>query len=149
MTKRSGAKAREVHGRALMLVIQEVTARNAERATMDLSLRERMAIQRLGLEGDLPIAVLGQRLRVLPSSMTGVVDRLEEKGYLQRVPHPSDRRATVLTLASKGRTAFTREVDFYRSLANETLAPLGNELKRVVLDVLMALGRPGTSEEAA
>ena len=149
MTKGRGAKVRDVHGRALMLVIQEVTARNAARATMDLSLRERMAIQRLGLDGDLPIAVLGQRLRVLPSSMTGVVDRLEEKGYLQRVPHPSDRRATVLTLARKGRTAFTRELDFYRSLADETLAPLGSELKRVVLDVLMTLGRPDASEEAA
>ena len=41
--------------------------------------------------------------------MTGLVDRLEEQGYLRREAHPSDRRATVLRLTRKGETAFQRE----------------------------------------
>ena len=138
----------EAHGRLLMQLIHTVTAQNARRATMDLSIRERLVVQRLGIEGDLTINTLGQRLGVTPSSMTGLIDRLEAGGYLRRIPHPSDRRATVLNLSRKGRAAFEREVAYYGALLDQTLGSLGSEAHELVLNALMTLA-PVAEKDAA
>ncbi len=125
-----------VHARTLMRLIHGVTAVHSERATMGLNVRQRLIVQRLGLEGDLSIAVLGERLGLLPSTMTGLVDRLEQEGYVQRKAHPTDRRATQLALTQAGVTAFQGEVDFYLSLLKGTVSALDGEGKRQVLRAL-------------
>jgi len=140
-TKRRQQKADEPHARALMRLIHQVTAGNPERTTLELNVRQRLIIQSLGIVGSRPIAAIGQQLGLTPSTMTGLVDRLEEQGYLRREAHPSDRRATVLRLTRKGETAFQREVEFYRALLDETLSALGDNAKGLMLDALSCLGR--------
>jgi len=140
---------RTAHSRALMQIIHGVTAGNAERATMDLTVRERLVVQRLGLEGDRPIAALGQALGITASSMTSLVDRLEQKGHLRRVAHASDRRATLLSLTRKGRAAFGRELDFYESIIDQTLARLGEPAVSQVLRALLMLEASDADETAA
>jgi len=140
---------RTAHSRALMRIIHGVTAGNAERATMDLTVRERLVVQRLGLEGDRPIAALGQALGITASSMTSLVDRLEQKGHLRRVAHASDRRATLLSLTRKGRAAFGRELDFYESLIDQTLARLGEPAISQVLHALSMLDASDAKDTAA
>src|SRR5919109_1057173 len=46
---------------------------------------------------------LSRALRVTPRNVTGLVDALEADGVLERTAHPSDRRATLVTLTEKGR----------------------------------------------
>jgi DNA-binding MarR family transcriptional regulator len=132
-------KARNREAEALMRLVHRVSASNSERATMELNLRQRLILQCLGLEGDQPIAAIGQRLGFSPSTMTGLVDRLEEQGYLKRRPHVSDRRVTLLALSHKGAGAFARETDWYRSLVDEIFGSLGEEAKQVVTRALGAL----------
>ncbi len=134
-------RADDHHGKAIMGLIHRATAGNAERATMELNVRQRLVIQSLGLEGSRAIAAIGQQLGFTPSTMTGLVDRLEEQGFLRREPHPSDRRATVLRLTRKGESAYKHEVDFYRALVDETLSALGGDTKHLVLEALAHLGR--------
>lgn len=141
--KRDGRKARGRHGEALMRLIHQVTASNSERATLDLNVRQRLVLQCLGLEGEQPIAAIGQRLGLSPSTMTGLVDRLEEQGYVKRRSHSSDRRVTVLALARKGDVAFARELHFYRALVDRILDTLGEDAKAVVLHALAALHPSG------
>lgn len=133
--------ADEHHARAMMRLIHQVTAGHPERTTLELNVRQRLIIQSLGIMGSRPIAAIGQQLGLTPSTMTGLVDRLEEQGFLRREAHPSDRRATVLRLTRKGDTAFRREVAFYRALVDETLSALGDDAKRLLLDTLTCLGR--------
>jgi DNA-binding MarR family transcriptional regulator len=134
-----------------MRLIHQVAASNSERATMDLNIRQRLILQCLGLEGEQPIAAIGQRLGLSPSTMTGLVDRLEEQGHVKRRPHASDRRVTVLALSRKGSAAFSREIDWYRSLVDEILGSLGEDAKQVVLRALGALNssKAETSATAA
>jgi DNA-binding MarR family transcriptional regulator len=132
-------KAQGRHAEALMRLIHRVTASNSERATMELNIRQRLILQCLGLEGDRSIAAIAQRLGLSPSTMTGLVDRLEEQGYVKCRPHVSDRRVTVLALSRKGNAAFGREMEFYRLLVDEILRTLGDEAKQVVLHALMTL----------
>jgi DNA-binding MarR family transcriptional regulator len=122
-----------------MRLVHRVSASSSERAPLELSVRQRLILQCLGLVGDQSIAAIGQRLGLSPSTMTGLVDRLEEQGYVKRRPHASDRRVTVLALSRKGAAAFAREADWYRSLVDEILGTLGEDAKRVVLHALGAL----------
>ncbi|MFP5020126.1 MarR family winged helix-turn-helix transcriptional regulator [Pseudonocardia phyllosphaerae] len=53
--------------------------------------------------GSLPMRVMGERLQLHPTSVTNIVDRLQGDGLVRRVPHPTDRRATLVELTSEGR----------------------------------------------
>lgn len=125
----------------MMRLIHQVTAGTPERVTLELNVRQRLVIQALGIGGGRPIAAIGQQLGLTPSTMTGLVDRLEQQGFVRREAHPSDRRATILQLTRKGEAAFQREVEFYRALVNETLSALGDDARRLVLEALACLGR--------
>ncbi len=54
-------------------------------------------------EGALPMSKAGMRLQVHPTSVTNAVDRLETQGYVRRLPHPTDRRTTLVTILPAGR----------------------------------------------
>jgi MarR family transcriptional regulator, transcriptional regulator for hemolysin len=51
---------------------------------------------------------LARRLRVTPGSLVPMVDRLEEQGYVRRVPDLIDRRTTWLELTPKADRLFER-----------------------------------------
>ncbi|MGI8825295.1 MAG: MarR family winged helix-turn-helix transcriptional regulator [Chloroflexota bacterium] len=51
---------------------------------------------------------LSQILDVSARNVTGLVDALEADGFVARTPHPTDRRATLVTLAERGRDAAAR-----------------------------------------
>jgi DNA-binding MarR family transcriptional regulator len=50
------------------------------------------------------VAATGQR----PSTLTGVLDRLERYGLVARAPHPDDRRSVVVELTPPGADAAER-----------------------------------------
>jgi DNA-binding MarR family transcriptional regulator len=45
---------------------------------------------------------LATTLKVTPRNVTGLVDALQADGFVDRRPHPSDRRATLVTLTDVG-----------------------------------------------
>ena len=53
--------------------------------------------------GSLPLGKIGERLQVHPTSVTSIIDGLEEDGLVRRVPHPTDRRTTLAELTALGR----------------------------------------------
>jgi DNA-binding MarR family transcriptional regulator len=53
--------------------------------------------------GALPLGKVGTRLQVHPTSVTNLIDGLEKSGFVERTPHPDDRRATLATITDKGR----------------------------------------------
>ena len=55
----------------------------------------------------LPMRLMGERLQLHPTSITNIVDRLEADGLAQRLPHPTDRRTTLVQLTPEGRSRLT------------------------------------------
>ncbi|PXY25111.1 MarR family transcriptional regulator [Prauserella sp. PE36] len=51
----------------------------------------------------LPMRVMGERLQLHPTSVTNIVDRLEKDGLVKRLPHPTDRRTTLVEITDEGR----------------------------------------------
>ena len=52
--------------------------------------------------------VLADALRVSARNVTGLVDGLEETGFVKRGPHPGDRRALLVTLTDQGTHMMTQ-----------------------------------------
>lgn len=50
----------------------------------------------------LPMRVMGERLQLHPTSVTNIVDRLEADGLAKRLPHPTDRRTTLVQITEDG-----------------------------------------------
>ena len=64
---------------------------------------ELLALLSFTRSGAMPMAKASARLQVHPTSVTNAVDRLESAGLVKRVPHPSDRRATLIEITDAGK----------------------------------------------
>jgi DNA-binding MarR family transcriptional regulator len=53
--------------------------------------------------GPLSSADLSRKLRVTPSNVTGIIDRLVKKALVERIPKAGDRRVMRIQLTKKGR----------------------------------------------
>jgi DNA-binding MarR family transcriptional regulator len=82
-----------------------LNALDAELAGLGLTPGEVNALACFGDRDAMPVRELigasGQR----PSTLTGVIDRLERRKLLTRKPDPGDRRALLAVLTARGRTA--------------------------------------------
>ncbi|MEV5881309.1 MarR family transcriptional regulator [Streptomyces sp. NPDC052020] len=79
----------------------------------------------------LPMRRLAKRLRCEPSNVTGIVDRLEARGLVERRPDPGDRRVKVAAATAEGRRV-ARDLRDSLRFAREPLAGL-SEAERVAL----------------
>ena len=59
-------------------------------------------LRNLFAHGALSSADLSRKLYVTPSNITGVIDRLERKGLVERIKKKGDRRVALITLTEKG-----------------------------------------------
>ena len=59
-------------------------------------------LRNLFAHGALSSADLSRKLYVTPSNITGVIDRLEKKGLVERTRKVGDRRVALITLTEKG-----------------------------------------------
>ncbi len=75
-----------------------------------------------------------------PATIQGVVRRLDERGYIERLPELKDRRRMVLRLTEVGHETVERLLDEIDSVSQQFLAPLAPDeqeqfrslLKRIV-----------------
>jgi DNA-binding MarR family transcriptional regulator len=87
--------------------------------------------------GSLPMAKASARLQVHPTSVTNAVDRLEAASLVRRVPHPTDRRTTLVEITDEGRAlaiSATKELNdrvfAQPGIADKDLSPLVRILAR-------------------
>lgn len=65
-------------------------------------------IATLGNTPGMSFKELGERTLITKGTLTGVIDRLEEKGLVARVMQLEDRRSTLVRLTPKGEAEFER-----------------------------------------
>lgn len=51
---------------------------------------------------------LGEKTLITKGTLTGVVDRLVDRGWVERAAHASDRRSQIIRLTPSGETLFAR-----------------------------------------
>ncbi|MFH7595419.1 MarR family transcriptional regulator [Streptomyces racemochromogenes] len=83
----------------------------------------------------LPMRRIAQKLRCEPSNVTGIIDRLETRGLVERRPDPADRRVKLAAPTEEGAETAERlreSLDF----AREPLAGLTSEERTALRDLL-------------
>lgn len=106
---------------------------------------QRMAIRILGRLPGLPAGELARHLHIHPSTLTGVLHRLEERGFVARARDTSDARRAMLLLTRDGskidsrlegtaeqclEAVMTRYSDAEIDIVERVLADLSRELVR-------------------
>ncbi|MEU5939568.1 MarR family transcriptional regulator [Micromonospora sp. NPDC047548] len=84
----------------------------------DLTVTQLSALTSLKLAGALTPRELADAERVQPPTMTKIVAKLEERGLVQRTPHPTDGRQVILAATEGGRAV----LDQFERARNEWLA---------------------------
>ncbi|HEX5102019.1 MAG TPA: MarR family transcriptional regulator [Polyangiaceae bacterium] len=72
------------------------------RRTVGVTGPQRLVIRLIGRGGRVAPGELAEILHVHPSSLTGVLRRLERAGLVRRTPDPGDGRRVILALTSRG-----------------------------------------------
>lgn len=93
----------------------------------------------IALEGAaLPMRRIAERLGAEPSNLTGIVDKLQTRGLLERQPDPGDRRVKLLAITDTGKEMAEDLLDRLR-FAREPLAALDENQRRALRDLLQLM----------
>jgi DNA-binding MarR family transcriptional regulator len=78
-------------------------------------------------QGPRRITELAAEERVTQPAITLLVNRLAERGWVERTTDPKDRRAVLVTLTPAGEEAFDRLKAEYRALLHQEMAGLDDD----------------------
>jgi DNA-binding MarR family transcriptional regulator len=107
-----GGDARRLQG-MLVELMRRRSLRDPISATcaeLELSASQVHTLLAMGHEGPLTMGDLARRVAVTEKTTTGLVDRLERDGLVQRLRDPADRRVVRVKLTARG-TRLARRLD--------------------------------------
>jgi MarR family transcriptional regulator, organic hydroperoxide resistance regulator len=110
---------------------------------LDLTASDLNALGNLADGAPRTVSELGAAVGSRPTTLTGVLDRLERRGLVTRSPRPGDRRAVQIELTADGRATAALVATALADLEREALAglPAGSvESARAVLRALAKVG---------
>jgi len=112
--------------------------------SLDVSIGGVSVLGHLFREGQRTIGQLAGAERVQPPSMTRTVTCLEQAGYVERLPHPTDGRQVVVRLSAKGEElvkAERRRRDAWLARRLMELSPEDRNLLRQAAPILERLSQ--------
>ena len=130
----------ETAGRASS--VATVMFHTAVAARQGLSASEEKALDLLERSGPLTAGELARQSGLAPASVTGLINRLEHKGFARRIQNPSDRRSILVEVDVERMYARVAPLfaDWARSL-QELYAGYSDEQLEVVLHFLTEAAR--------
>lgn len=91
----------------LARIIRAEMDRRTTDAGLGLTTGEGRVLLNVRRTGAIRQNLLAERLGIEAMTLSGVLDRLEGKGYVERQPDPADRRAKLITLTEAGNAVVT------------------------------------------
>ncbi|GGX03046.1 MarR family transcriptional regulator [Streptomyces malachitofuscus] len=120
--------------------VHRIQKRHLEQRELGITPAQSRLLRTLAHYGSPPrMADLAERLEVVPRAVTTLVDGLEANGKVRRVPDPANRRVIRIELTDDGRAALRELRAARRTAAEEILAPLGDEQRATLGELLDAL----------
>jgi DNA-binding MarR family transcriptional regulator len=84
-------------------------------------------------------AHLSPPLRIDKAKMVGIVNELEERGLVQRLPHPQDRRAVLVHLTEAGKEMLQRSEELVKCFSIQYFAVFSPEELQLFHELLVRL----------
>lgn len=103
---------------------------------VELNFTQFVALKLLGHEAPMTPVELARALHYNPGALTRLLDKLEQRGYLKRVPDPDDRRALRLELTAQGRALRKRVIGYCDAVASRTFTCTTAREREQLHDVL-------------
>ena len=96
-------------GRVMRKVCEHYDSRLAP---FNLTTPQYMVFAALWMGDGITIGELGQRVSLDGSTITGILDRMEKNGYVERRPNAGDRRSALVHLTEKAREVGPQIIKF-------------------------------------
>ncbi|MBD7983348.1 MarR family transcriptional regulator [Sporosarcina sp. Sa2YVA2] len=119
-------------------VILEESNRLIEKHNLNPS--EFAVLELLYHKGPQPIQKIGQKILLRSGSMTYVVDKLEQRGLLQRLTNEEDKRITFISITSEGKELIQEIFPNHGKCIQEMMSVLTNEEQVLAIELLKKLG---------
>lgn len=100
-------------------------------------------------KGALPVNAIGRKVLLTSGSITTAVDRLEQKGLVERKNSPEDRRTRIVHLTAKGRELITTAFEKHEKDLERGLASIDQKERAVLYELLKKLGLGAESATTA
>lgn len=112
----------------------------------NVSLSQMHVLWLLQHQGEISMSRLAELLDVSMSNATGIIDRMEEKRFIERVRVPDDRRLVLVRPGSAGIRALSETETSKRDRMRAVLGHLSASERPIVLAALRSLRRALTAE---
>ena len=109
--------------------------REYEAAAAQHGLTPQQAKALLALDEALPMRRVAERVGAEPSNITGIVDRLQTRGLVERQADPTDRRIKLIATTDAGKSVAT-ELRGNLRFASDPLVALTEPQRRTLRDLL-------------
>ncbi|HKS45197.1 MAG TPA: MarR family transcriptional regulator [Amycolatopsis sp.] len=118
----------------------------AQRAGQNVTLTQLAALSTLYKCGSLTPSKLAAKEGVQPPSMTRVIAALEDLGYVERSPHPTDGRQSIVTLTPVGLSFVRETISVREAWLDRKLAELSGEEREVLSHAAEIIDRMAGNE---
>ncbi|KGR87807.1 MarR family transcriptional regulator [Ureibacillus massiliensis 4400831 = CIP 108448 = CCUG 49529] len=118
--------------------VQEASKR--DHSKHGLNPTEFAVLELLYHKGDQPIQVIGKKILIASSSITYVVDKLEEKGFVVRRACPSDRRVTYAAITDEGKRIMDQIFPRHIEVIEEIFNVITDDEVNILIDLLKKVG---------
>lgn len=112
--------------------------RAVQEAGHPISLAQARMAQRINDQGS-RLTQLAESAQVTKPTALYLVDQLQDGGYVQRVPDPTDARARLIRFTSRGRAVIALARAAQHEVEDEWLAHLGRKRTDALMDTLTRL----------
>jgi MarR family 2-MHQ and catechol resistance regulon transcriptional repressor len=106
-----------------------------------LHLSEFTIMEALLHKGPMPINTIGEKVLLTSGSMTAAVNRLENKGYVERIQDPSDGRCYFVHLTRSGKKTIKRAYAKHAKNLDKIIEVLSSTEQAELARLLKTIGR--------
>lgn len=118
--------------------LQKIAAADVRRRGFNLT--EWGVLEYLFHKGAQPLAKVGREILITSGSVTYVIDKLETKGLIERIPCESDRRVIYASLTEKGRALMAQEFPGHAAVIHDFLSPLDGQEQEQLKSLMKRIG---------
>lgn len=130
---------------ALRLALLRAARRlRSQRVNTAVTLSQLSALATVDKCGPMSAGELAGIERVQPPSMTKILASLEAEGWVQRAPHPDDRRQSIISITQAGRDLLDEETRARDSWLSTRLVDFSPDELRILSEAVAVLDRLGS-----
>jgi len=107
----------------------------------DLTMPEYLALETAAVTVDCPVQHIGARIGFTKSGATRIVNRLERKGYVQKIRSSEDARICCVVPTEKGNQILANVSRRYADKLNSVLQNISEGQSEVIKNAILTMGK--------